>query len=195
MESARIEELLYQTLQTEMGAVEVFVVAINCAVDDNLRLEWQRYLDDTRHHLAIMRQVFAALGIDPDRETPGRAVVRSRGDALVDSMTVALASRDRVMAQLVAAEAVVGTENRSHANWGLIGRIAAQDGSELGAVLEDAHQQVGEQKARHLYHTMGWARELWIESLGLPAVLPPPEDRRDVSTAIGASRAEQGRGA
>jgi hypothetical protein len=40
---------------------------------------------------------------------------------------------------------------------------------------------------------MGWARELWIESLGLPAVLPPPEEEKKVTTAIGASRAEQSR--
>ena len=35
----------------------------------------------------------------------------------------------------------------------------------------------------HLYHTMGWTRELWIESLGMPAVLPPPEEEKKVVTA------------
>jgi hypothetical protein len=40
---------------------------------------------------------------------------------------------------------------------------------------------------------MGWARELWIESLGMPAVLPPPEEEKDVKTAIGAARAKQSR--
>jgi hypothetical protein len=44
-----------------------------------------------------------------------------------------------------------------------------------------------------LYHTTGWARELWIESLGLPAVVPPPEEEKDVKTAIGAARAKQSR--
>lgn len=34
-------------------------------------------------------------------------------------------------------------------------------------------------------------RELWLKSLGLPAILPPPEEVRDVKTAIGAARAEQ----
>lgn len=42
----------------------------------------------------------------------------------------------------------------------------------------------------HLYHTKGSTRELWIESLGLPAVLPPPEEVKKVETAIGAVRAE-----
>jgi hypothetical protein len=34
---------------------------------------------------------------------------------------------------------------------------------------------------------------LWIESLGLPAVIPPPEEEKDVKTAIGAERAKQSR--
>jgi hypothetical protein len=40
---------------------------------------------------------------------------------------------------------------------------------------------------------MGWARELWIQSLGMPAVLPPPEEKKKVETAIGAARAEKAR--
>jgi hypothetical protein len=40
---------------------------------------------------------------------------------------------------------------------------------------------------------MGWARELWMDSLGLPAVLPPPEEEKKVKTAIGAARAKQSR--
>src|SRR5438105_6082122 len=46
----------------------------------------------------------------------------------------------------------------------------------------------------HLYHSKGWLRELSLESLGLKAVLPPPEERKHVKTAIGAARAEQERG-
>ena len=50
-----------------------------------------------------------------------------------------------------------------------------------------------EEEDEHLYHTMGWARELWLEFLGLPAVLPPPEEEKHVKTAIGAERAKQSR--
>ena len=55
-------------------------------------------------------------------------------------------------------------------------------------------KEVEEQEDEHLYHTTGWTRELWIASLGLPAVLPPPEEQKDVKTAIGAARAKQVRG-
>jgi len=34
---------------------------------------------------------------------------------------------------------------------------------------------------------------LWLDSLGFPAVLPPPEEEKDVKTAIGAARAKQER--
>jgi len=60
-------------------------------------------------------------------------------------------------------------------------------------VLMRAYEEIEDQEDQHLYHSKGWARELWIDSLGLPAVLPPPEDVKRVETAIAASRAEQGR--
>jgi hypothetical protein len=59
--------------------------------------------------------------------------------------------------------------------------------------LKSAHEEVEEEEDEHLYHTKGWARELWIESLGMPAVLPPPEEEKDVKDAISAARAEQSR--
>ena len=54
-------------------------------------------------------------------------------------------------------------------------------------------KEVEEQEDEH-YHSTGWCRELWIgRSLGLPAVLPPPEEEKDVKTAIGAARAKRAR--
>jgi hypothetical protein len=64
---------------------------------------------------------------------------------------------------------------------------------ENGKALKAAHKEVEDQEDEHLYHTKGWCRELWIESLGLPAVIPPPEEEKDVRTAIGAERAKQSR--
>jgi hypothetical protein len=39
----------------------------------------------------------------------------------------------------------------------------------------------------HRYHTTGWGRELRIEALGIPAVIPPPEGE-EVKTAIGETK-------
>ncbi len=193
MDSAQVEELLYQALETEIGGVQVYQTAIRCAVNDELREEWEKYLDETENHVRIVTQVFSELDLDTEAETPGREVVRFKGQALVQSMEMALEAGEPAAAQLVAAEAVVDAETKDHANWELIGKVAEKATGQLASVLQDAYDQVEEEEDEHLYHTMGWARELWIESLGMPAVLPPPEEQKDVTTAIGASRAEQAR--
>jgi hypothetical protein len=72
--------------------------------------------------------------------------------------------------------------------------LAGKAKGETAQALPDAHKQVEEQEDEHLYHTQGWSRELWIQSLGMPAVLPPPEEAKGVKTAIGAARAKQERG-
>jgi len=140
-----------------------------------------------------MQDVLIKLGLDPNEETPGREVVRNIGEALVSSMQLALSEGDRGAAQLVAAEAVVLAETKDHQNWHLIGEVIKKAKGELAKTLKEAHDQVEDEEDEHLYHTKGWARELWIESLGMKAVLPPPEEVKEVETAIGAARAEQSR--
>ena len=84
-------------------------------------------------------------------------------------------------------------ESKDHLNWQLIGEAADKTSGKVSAALREAHDQVEDEEDEHLYHTTGWARELWIESLGMNAVLPPPEEVKDVKTAIGAARAQQSR--
>ena len=193
MDDAQVKELLYQALETELGGVEVYRRAIACAVDEDLKSEWEKYLAETEEHVRIVREVFSGLDLDPSTETSGREVVRHKAQALIDAMDMAKRSGDEVAAQLVAAECVVDAETKDHANWELIGRVAEKATGEEKKILTEAYEQVEEEEDMHLYHTMGWARELWIQSLGLPAVLPPPEEEKKVTTAIGASRAEQSR--
>ena len=75
----------------------------------------------------------------------------------------------------------------------VVGQAAAKLTGDEKKALQEAYDQVEDEEDEHLYHTMGWTRELWLESLGLPAVLPPPEEEKDVKTAIGAARAKQAR--
>ena len=93
----------------------------------------------------------------------------------------------------MACECVVDAETKDHLNWELIGEAAEKLKGRRASVLTEAHDEVEEEEDEHLYHTMGWCRELWIESLGMPAVLPPPEEEKEVKTAIGAARAKQSR--
>ena len=193
MKDEQVRELLYQALETELGGVQVYTTAIRCAENDDLKEEWEEYLQQTQNHVTIVEDVLTKLDLDPDEETPGRKVVRTIGEALVQSMEMALAEGKPGAAQLVAAEAVVLAETKDHQNWHLIGEVSKKAKAEVAKVLKEAHEQVEHEEDEHLYHTKGWARELWIESLGMKAVLPPPEEVKKVETAIGAARAEKAR--
>ncbi|HZI65618.1 MAG TPA: hypothetical protein VFF17_03550 [Thermoanaerobaculia bacterium] len=193
MKKDSLNELLYQMLETEMGGVQVYKTAIRCAQNDDLKKEWKKYLDQTENHVQVVRGMFGELGLDPETETPGRNVVRHIGESLVKAMEMALASGEPEAAQLVAAECVVHAETKDHLNWELLGQVAKKSKGEEKKILEAAQEEVEEEEDEHLYHTAGWARELWIEFLGMPAVMPPPEEEKDVKTAIGAARAKQAR--
>jgi rubrerythrin len=186
-------DLLYQALETEKGGVQVYSTALRCAVNSDLREEWNEYLDQTKEHVQVMSDVLRGLGLDPDTETPGRRVVRFIGTSLVKAMEMALRCTDPFAAQIVAAECVVLAETKDHLNWELIGELAKNGIVEDSAILKTAHEQVEDQEDEHLYHTQGWTRELWIQALGMPAVLPPPEEIEDVKTATEAARAKKSR--
>jgi bacterioferritin (cytochrome b1) len=194
MKDEQVRELLYQALETEIGGVQVYTTALKCAENEDLKEEWEEYLEQTQNHVQIVENVLTRLGLDPKEETPGRQVVRLIGEALVESMEMALSEGEPGAAQLVATEAVVLAETKDHHNWHLIGEVVKNAKGELAKTLKEAHDQVEDEEDEHLYHTKGWSRELWIESLGMKAVLPPPEEEKDVKTAIGAARAEQARG-
>ena len=175
MNAAQVEELLYQALETELGGVQVYEMAISCAVNEDLRKEWEKYLSETENHVRIVTDVFNELGLDTSTETPGRQVVRHKSESLLKAMELAKQAGDPVAAQLVAAECVVDAETKDHANWELIGKVSEKATGDKKTVLTEAYNQVEEEEDMHLYHTMGWARELWIESLGMAERRPRPE--------------------
>ena len=193
MNQDQLNELMYQALETEIGGQRVYESAIACAQNEDLKEEWTKYLEETRMHETILRETFGRIGLDPEQDSPGREVLRFKAQGLVDSMSMALKAGGPIAAQLVAAECVVEAETKDHQNWELIGEAAKALDGEWAAALSEAYDKVEEEEDQHLYHTMGWSRELWIESLGMPAVLPPPEEEKKVKTAIGAARAKQSR--
>jgi hypothetical protein len=188
-----VRELALQALETELGGVQVYENALPCARNDDLRKEWEEYLEQTRSHVETARGLCEALGVDPDQESPGRGVVRHIGESLVEAIQKARAAGDPQAAQLVACECVVLAETKDHLNWELIGELSKHASGEAKEALAAAAEEVEEEEDEHLYHTQGWTRELWLDGLGVPAVLPPPEEEKDVKTAIAAARAQQQR--
>src|SRR5712671_5543689 len=141
MKKEQLKELLYQALETEMGGVEVYTTALQCVINEELKEEWEKYLDQTRVHVRIVEGVMNELGLDPRTETPGRKVVRHIGESLVGAMKLALQSGPPEAAQLVAAESVVLAETKDHLNWELIGEVAKNLKGDEAKALEEAHTQ------------------------------------------------------
>ncbi len=189
----QVHELLYQALETERGGIKIYTAALKAAVNDDLRKEWGEYLDETRTHEEVLTRVFEQLDLDTETESPGRQVVAHIGASLEKAIVMAMQGGDPAAAELVAAECVVLAETKDHTNWELIGHVAEHTQGEVSRILKQAHAAVEKDEDHHLYHTKGWCRELWIDSLGFPAVLPPPEEVKKVETAIGAARAENAR--
>ncbi|MGP8208547.1 MAG: hypothetical protein ACLQVK_21270 [Acidimicrobiales bacterium] len=193
MKDAQVEELLLQALETEVTGAKVYETALKCVTNKGLRDEWGKYLAETRHHIAVVERLFGELGLDTKASSPGRKVVHDISASLIAVMEKALGDGPNEAAQLIAAECVTLAETKDHLNWELIGEVAKNSQGERGEALTTAYREVEDEEDEHLYHTVGWSRELWIQSLGLQAVLPPPEERRDVRTEVGAARAKGAR--
>ena len=193
MRSPQLKELLLQSLEHERGGVLVYQTAIECAQNDDLIEEWEKYLGQTEKHVELLTTACESLGLDPDEMTPGRKVVQHTGKSLVIAMKMALAANNPAAAELVACECVVLAETKDHFDWELIGQCAKElQGAEAQA-LKEAYDQVEDEEDEHLYHTKGWCRELWLKSLGLKAELPPPEEEKDVKTEMEAAQVAQQR--
>jgi len=193
MEAKELKELLLQSLEHERGGVKVYEAALKCAQDDDLKAQFEKYHQQTERHVEVLMDVFAQMELDPEEESPGRKIVRNLGQALVGAMEAASGAGDPAKAQIVACECVSIAELKDHLDWELIGEAAKKVSGAQGKALKDAYGEIEDQEDEHFYHSRGWARELWMDALGLKAVLPPPEERKHVKTAIGAARAEQGR--
>jgi rubrerythrin len=191
MNEKQLNELILQSLEHEKGGVLVYETALQCVINEDLREEWQKYLEETHNHVSVMTQVCGELGLDPETPSPGRTIVQKLGLSLVAAMQEALAEGPPEAAQLVACECVVLAETKDHLDWELMAKCAEKAGGEKGKALKAAVEEVEEQEDEHLYHSKGWCRELWIQSLGMKAILPPMEEQKDVKTAIGAAKAEQ----
>lgn len=188
---AQLKELLLQSLEHEKGGVLIYRTALECVVNDDLRKEWDEYLKQTEKHVVVLTAVCESLGLDPGERTPGCLVVQHVGKSLVQAMKMALSAGNIEAAELVACECVVLAETKDHADWELIGAYAKAFDDANGEALRAAYEEIEDEEDEHLYHTKGWCRELWLMSLGISATLPPPEEKRDVKTAVDADRAKK----
>ncbi|ALK29914.1 hypothetical protein bpln_1g10940 [Burkholderia plantarii] len=174
-----------------MGGARIYRAALSCAIDQGLHDQWEHDYRQTPHHQDVLRLVFRSLGLDEQTQTAGRRAVMETGKSLVNAIEPAKQNAAPAVAQIVAAECVVPAETKDHLNRALTGCAADRLSGDAARVLKEAHDEVEADKDHHLYHTRGWAREMWLQSMGFEAVLPPPEEGRDVASAADAAKAER----
>lgn len=83
MNTEQRNNLLYEALETELGGVENHKTAISCAVNEDLKKEWEEYLEHTTRHVEIVEALFENLDLDTQAQTPRRKIVKHIGDSLV----------------------------------------------------------------------------------------------------------------
>ena len=120
MENKQVAELLYQALENERGGTQVYETALKCVVNEELKEEWEEYLEQTLNHEQVLLRVMEKVGLDPETDTSGREVARHIGASLVKAMEMALEAGRPEAAQIVACECVVLAETKDHLNWELI---------------------------------------------------------------------------
>ncbi len=193
MNRENLEELLYQTLEVEQGGVKVYQAALSCALDPDLKQEWETFHQQTREHVEILGDLFQVFKLDESHETPGRKIVQLKAQALVAAIEEARSSGRLEEAQIVAAECVVDAETKDHMCWELLHECVEELSGEERSSLKKAVDKIELEEDEHLFRTRGWARELAIQQLGMPAVIPPPEDREQVESEAEAVKAKQRR--
>src|SRR5207237_8911451 len=70
METKQVKELVLQSLEHEMGGVKIYETALKCALNEELKEEWEKYHQETEKHVQILSDVCLQLQYDPAEETP-----------------------------------------------------------------------------------------------------------------------------
>lgn len=183
---SQVQELLYQALETAAGGIEVYTTAHGCAINPDLKREWQQSLDRTERERDVLVEVLEQLGMDPEQRTPGREVLHHLAESLVEAIAMAERGPDPRAAELVASECVSMVEMRRRMNRELATRVRAESEGEARRLLEHASQALASADHGGAEQALEWTRALWMESLGLQVDLPPRAHARraEVQAAV-----------
>ncbi|MCM2550431.1 hypothetical protein [Burkholderia glumae] len=171
-----LHQLLYQARETSLRAAAVYEAALACAARDELAEEWRAHRDAARRRAQVFGTAFDALGLDADATSHGRTAAAALGKSLLEVIAYAAQGDDRAAALRVAAECVLLIETKDQLNRTLLGIAAERITGPVAQVLKDLVEAIEADGEPRALHARGWSRELWLDALGLAAVLPPPEE-------------------
>ena len=61
-DSHQLDDLVLQMMETELGGEQVYRTALTCAINPDLKKEWEGYLEETLAHQNVVRGICDALG-------------------------------------------------------------------------------------------------------------------------------------
>ncbi len=64
-----------------MGGIKVYQAALKCVVNEDLKEEWEQYLEETEKHVQVLHDACLQLELDPQQQSPGRKITRDMGVA------------------------------------------------------------------------------------------------------------------
>jgi len=127
-------------------------------VNEDLKKEWEKYLEQTNPHVEVLMGLCETFGLDPEEETPGRQVVRRLGKSAVKAIETSTESGEPQEAEIVVCERMVLAETKDHLNWELLAQCAEKAKGEKARALKEACEEIEEQEDERLYNNKGWCR-------------------------------------
>lgn len=135
---------------------------------DDLRRTFQEFGDETLRHVEIYTDLITALGGDPQYVSAAARATEKANAALLQTTFMITGSVDPATRELAMIEAVAIAETKCHANWELLGKIAAA--LPEGLVRDTIEAAVGEVQPQEEKH-LTWAttaRERFLLGLIAP---------------------------
>jgi rubrerythrin len=156
LDAAFVADLLSACVCHERCGAHLYRSVAGRTTDDNLRVQYERFGDETLEHVDKLEQLIAAAGGDPQYVSPSARATEMAASGLLQSTYLISGSIDPVTAELAMLEAVMLAEVKDRANWMVLAQLA--EGMAEGDVRTQFQAVVSEVLAQEEEH-YGWASD------------------------------------
>lgn len=187
VDAAFIADLLSACLAHERCGAQLYRSVGHRTADSELRSQYRHFGTETERHVAILEEVIATGGGDPQYVSPSARATEKAGAGLLECTFLLNGSVDPATSELVMLEAVMLAEAKDDANWELLAElVAAMPAGDMRDRLEAACTEVLAQEHEHY----GWAHDTRRRMLyTLATGASPPDALRRVRRSGGSTSA------
>ena len=156
LDAAFVADLLSACVCHERCGAHLYRSVAGRTTDDELRVQYERFGDETLGHVDKLERLIAAAGGDPQYVSPSARATELAASGLLQSTFLISGSIDAVAAELAMLEAVMLAEAKDRANWMVLAELA--DGMVEGDVRTEFQGVVSEVLTQEEEH-YSWASE------------------------------------